>query len=84
MPPTVSIIVPTHNRAELLMQTLASVRAQTRGDFECLIVDDHSTDDTQERLKPLLRDDPRFSVLPSPRRGAQAARNVGIEAARGK
>ncbi|MGN6627485.1 MAG: glycosyltransferase family 2 protein, partial [Tepidisphaeraceae bacterium] len=41
-------------------------------------------DDTQERLKPLLRDDPRFSVLPSPRRGAQAARNVGIEAARGK
>ena len=76
----VSIIVPTHNRGELLMQTLASVKAQTLGDFECVIVDDHSTDDTRDRLAPWLAD-ARFRVIElTDERGAQAARNAGIAA----
>ena len=84
MPPAVSIVVPNHNRGALLMQTLATVQSQTLGDFECIIVDDHSTDDSVKRMTPLLESDPRFSLAPSPRRGAQAARNTGIEHARGK
>ena len=81
--PCVSIVIPTHNRGELLMQTLASVRAQTFTDFECIIVDDHSTDDTLQRIAPLLQEDNRFSLAPSPRTGAQAARNTGIERSHG-
>ncbi|HEY0008789.1 MAG TPA: glycosyltransferase family A protein [Tepidisphaeraceae bacterium] len=75
----VSIIVPTHNRGDLLMQTLASVRAQTVLEFECVIVDDHSTDDTLARLAPLLASDERFKLIQlTDQRGAQAARNAGI------
>jgi glycosyltransferase involved in cell wall biosynthesis len=84
--PQVSIIVPTKNRSELLMQTLASVRGQTLGDFECIVVDDNSTDDTAARIQPILAEDPRisFMTVPLPRSGAQAARNLGIESARGE
>ncbi len=82
---SVSIIIPTHNRGDLLMQTVASVRAQTMGDFEAMIVDDHSTDDTQTQLAPILNDDPRFRLInvPDKRSGAQAARNIGIEQSTG-
>lgn len=81
----VSIIVPTHNRGSLLMETLASVLAQTHRDFECVIVDDHSTDDTSARLAPLLASDGRFRLieLGDAQRGAQAARNAGISASTG-
>lgn len=82
--PAVSIVVPNHNRAGLLMQTLASVQAQTFADFECIVVDDHSTDDSVARIAPFVESDPRFWLAPSPRRGAQAARNTGIEHARGR
>ncbi len=84
--PSASFIIPTHNRGDLLMQTVASVRAQTVTDFEAIIVDDHSTDDTAERIRPVLAEDERFRFVsvPDGRSGAQAARNVGIEAARGQ
>lgn len=83
--PTVTIVIPTKNRAELLMQTLASVRAQTFGDWEAVVVDDNSTDDTLVRLQQARLDDERirYIVVPRPRFGAQAARNIGIEDARG-
>ena len=84
MVPAVTIVVPNHNRGDLLMQTLASVQAQTSGDFECIVVDDHSTDDSVARMTPLLESDSRFSLAPSPRKGAQAARNTGIGHARGR
>ncbi|MBC7784654.1 MAG: glycosyltransferase family 2 protein [Burkholderiales bacterium] len=83
--PSISIIIPTHNRGELLMQTIASVQAQTNRDFECVVVDDHSTDDTASRMQAVLDTDSRFTMIsvPSGRRGAQAARNIGIERAKG-
>jgi glycosyltransferase involved in cell wall biosynthesis len=78
MAAAVSIIIPNKNRCEELVQTLASVRAQTRGDFECVIVDDRSTDDFDRCVAPFLADG-RFSVRRQPehRNGAPAARNDG-------
>lgn len=77
---TVSIIVPSHNRAALLRQTLESVRAQTCRDFECIVVDDASTDNTASVVREFASGDSRFIYIkldqPS---GAQVARNTGIE-----
>lgn len=75
-----SVIVPTHDRAAFLAEALESVRVQTVTDFECIVVDDASTDPVV-----LPFDDPRFRVI---RRdvngGPAAARNTGIVAAQGE
>lgn len=81
--PTVSIIVPAYNAARWLRETIDSVLAQTYPDFELVIVDDASTDDTVA----IARDtgDPRVRVIESEKNaGAAISRNVGIEAARGE
>jgi glycosyltransferase involved in cell wall biosynthesis len=81
MAPLVSVIIPTYNRAALVRQALASVKAQTYRDFEIVVVDDGGTDDTYE----VLSADRELRVLRHPsRRGVSAARNTGIAAARGK
>lgn len=81
--PLVSIIVPTYNRAALLADALASVRAQTLGEWECIVVDDGSTDDTPALLAGL--NEPRFSVLRSDHSGHPGrVRNRGIAVARGE
>jgi glycosyltransferase involved in cell wall biosynthesis len=82
MRPLVSVIIPTYNRAALGPEAVASVLAQTWRDYEILVVDDGSTDDTAEKLAPLA---PRVQVLRQPtRRGVSAARNQGVAAARGQ
>ena len=80
----ISIIIPTYNRSQLLMLTLDSVRHQTYRDWECLVVDDFSTDDTQEKVTALTREDPRFHYLKNEQaKGAQGARNTGFAKAKG-
>ncbi len=80
--PAVSVIIPTHNRAALVREAVASVLAQTCRDFELLVVDDGSTDGTPAALAAL---DGQLTVLSHPeRRGVSAARNSGIAAARGE
>jgi glycosyltransferase involved in cell wall biosynthesis len=81
----VSIIIPNKNRCDELVHTLASVRAQAFGEFECLIVDDNSTDDFDAAVAPFVAD-PRFRLIrqPAGRSGAPAARNDGAAAARGR
>jgi glycosyltransferase involved in cell wall biosynthesis/2-polyprenyl-3-methyl-5-hydroxy-6-metoxy-1,4-benzoquinol methylase len=81
--PAVSIITPAYNASEFLSQTVASALAQTWRDFELLIVDDGSTDDTQEVARAWARTDSRVSVLTCPHGGPSAARNVAIAHARG-
>jgi len=51
MPPLVSIIIPTYNRAHLIGETLDSVLAQTYTNWECIVVDDGSSDNTNEVLE---------------------------------
>lgn len=77
---SVSVVIPTFNRAPLLRETLASVRGQTRAAFEILVVDDGSTDDTAEML---AREFPQVQVHRIAHAGQGAARNAGIAQARG-
>lgn len=80
--PYFSVIVATHDRADLLPRCLNSVLHQDFPEFEVIVVDDGSTDDTQACLATF--DDPRIYVLRYTRnRGVGAARNSGIELARG-
>ena len=78
--PRVSVIIPTYNRARQVCAAVDSVRAQTFGDFELIVVNDGSTDDTAERLRVY---DAGLKVLAQPNRGVAAARNAGVKAARG-
>ncbi|TIH14132.1 glycosyltransferase family 2 protein [Marinifilum sp. JC120] len=80
--PKVSVIIPTYNRAERVCRAVDSVLDQKFTDFECLIVDDGSTDDTAKRLAEY--DDPRLKVVQQENRGVSAARNVGISASQGE
>ena len=76
-----SVVIPTHNRAGFLPETLESVFAQEERDFEILIVDDGSTDGTPEILKRYAG---RIEILRQENRGPAAARNLGIARARGE
>lgn len=80
--PTVSVVIPTYNRADLLEEALSSVLQQTYQDFEVIIVDDGSTDDTRERVAA-LQSDPRMRYVYQENHGLAGARNTGIRASRG-
>jgi glycosyltransferase involved in cell wall biosynthesis len=78
--PLVSIVLPTYNRAAWLGDAIASVRAQSWQEWELLIVDDGSTDDTAQSLPA----DQRIRLVSRPHTGNLAAvRNAGLDAARG-
>src|SRR3954453_47588 len=78
-----SVIVPCFNLATYLPETLASVSAQTYRDWECLIVDDGSTDNTEEVATEWMRRDSRFKLLSKPNGGVSSALNYGIERSAG-
>lgn len=80
--PAVSVIVPTHNYGRFLGEALGSVLGQTFGDFELLVVDDGSTDDTQAVLDAF--DDARIRRFRIPQGGNSTAINTGLDAARGE
>jgi glycosyltransferase involved in cell wall biosynthesis len=80
--PTVSVVIPTHDRATIVERAICSVLAQTRPALEILVVDDGSTDDTAARLERYVDQTVRVLRL-AERVGGSRARNIGIEAARG-
>jgi glycosyltransferase involved in cell wall biosynthesis len=79
----VSIIVPCYNYGWILGETLDSLLAQSHRTWECLIVDDGSTDSTREVAAQYVACDPRFKYLYQENKGISAARNTGLEAAQG-
>lgn len=84
--PLVSIIIPTYNRADLIAQTLDSIKAQGYTNWECIVVDDGGTDATPELLQKYCENDARFRYFIRPenrRKGANACRNYGFEQSRG-
>jgi glycosyltransferase involved in cell wall biosynthesis len=82
----VSIVVPVYDRADLLPRCLSSVEQQTFADWECLIVDDGSTDTSVQVARSFSIRDARFKSLVQTRsrKGAAACRNEGIERAKGE
>ena len=82
MTPFVTIVIPTFNREATLPRTLASLRAQTDPDWECVLVDDGSSDKTLALAHKSAQEDGRFRVLERPAdrpKGANACRNLGAE-----
>ncbi len=76
---SISIIIPTYNRKEMLPDTLDGVLRQTNPNWYCIVVDDHSVDDTKSVVEDYVKKDARFSYLINERtKGAQGARNTGI------
>lgn len=81
----ISIVIPTYNREHIIHKTLDSVMHQTYQDWECIIVDDHSTDETKEVIQEYIQNDHRFRyILNERKKGAQGARNTGIVHANGE
>lgn len=81
--PRISIIVPTYNRAAFIEEAITSVLEQTESDWELLIVDDGSTDDTRSILEPFLSDT-RIHYQYQQNQGQPAAQNKALESARGE
>jgi glycosyltransferase involved in cell wall biosynthesis len=82
-PPMVSVVIPSYNRSRMLLRAIQSVCMQTFADFELIVVDDGSTDNTSSVAEALA--DPRIRLVRNPiRQGAPRSRNRGIEVALGE
>jgi glycosyltransferase involved in cell wall biosynthesis len=77
--PRVSVVIPTYNSARFLREAIQSVLNQTYSDFEVVIIDDGSTDDTESVVRSFGE---RVSYVKQPNRGVSAARNQGIRDAK--
>lgn len=87
MPPPnndlVSVIIPVYNGAKFIIDALVSVKGQTYDTWECIVVDDGSTDNTAALVKEWIGVDPRFKYIYQPNKGLSGARNTGLEHAKG-
>ncbi len=83
MTPEISIIIPTYNRADFVVQTVESVLKQSFSNYEIIVVNDGSTDNTDEVLAPYLSL-PNFRYFSQENSGRSTARNLGIKNSRGE
>lgn len=81
--PLFSIVMPVFNGASHILETIVSLQAQTLGDFELLVMDDGSTDNTADIVQQLAESDSRIHLYRLTNRGASYARNQGMQRARG-
>lgn len=82
--PSISIIVPIYNREQWLSDCLDSILAQTFTNWECILVDDGSTDNSLNIAQEYAANDGRFIVFSQENQGVSAARNLGLDHAQGK
>lgn len=84
--PLVSVVIPTYNREHLISETLDSVLAQTYTNWECIVVDDGSKDNTESLLRSYIEKDSRFHFIKRPQntiKGANVCRNIGFKNSKG-
>lgn len=79
----VSIVVPAYNVGQFIREALESIQRQTITNWEALIVDDGSTDNTIEIVRNFIADDSRFRLISQANSGVSSARNTGLLAAEG-
>ncbi len=83
-PIKVSIIMPVYNMEKYLLPMLGSIKEQTLKDFECLCIDDGSADSSLKILKEFASNDSRFKIFQPGHGGCMAARNYGLDHAKGR
>lgn len=79
----ISVIVPVYNGADRIIRCLESIQSQKYSDFECIVIDDGSSDDSYNVIKNWIKDD-RFHLYRQENAGVAIARNRGIEYANGE
>ncbi|MFO7997100.1 MAG: glycosyltransferase [Dehalococcoidia bacterium] len=82
--PIVSIVMPASNASGSIADAIASIQSQSVIDWELLVVDDGSTDDTRKIVQGLAETDPRIRLLQCKGKGVSDARNTGLDEARGE
>ncbi len=82
--PSISILLPVYNDSSYLVRAVTSMRRQTCQEWELLLLDDGSTDDSPELIDSLAREEPRIRPVHLPHRGIAATLNAGIERATGR
>lgn len=83
MKPLISVIIPTYNYGTFLKEAIQSVQAQTFSHWECLVIDDGSTDDTKQIVENIITNDQRVRYFYQENKGLSAARNKGIQESQG-
>jgi glycosyltransferase involved in cell wall biosynthesis len=83
----ISIIIPTFNRAHIILETIDSIKNQSYRDWECIVIDDQSTDDSIALIKDYVKNDLRFTILSRPKhyaKGPSSCRNYAFKLTRGQ
>ena len=80
--PLISVIIPSYNSAELIAETIKSVQNQTFTDWEIIVVDDGSTDNTQQIVEDIILTDSRIKYFFVANNGVSSARNYGVDQAK--
>ena len=83
-PPLISVIVPCFNYGNYIADTLESVQRQSYDKWECIVVDDGSTDNSREVVNNFIASDSRFTYIYQENQGLSAARNSGMKRSTGK
>lgn len=78
----ISIIVPLYNKETVILATLTSIREQSYREWECVIIDDGSTDNSGQIVREFIKQDARFAYYFKPNAGPAAARNYGVKKAK--
>ena len=82
--PKVSVVMPVYNIASDIERSIDCLLTQTLKDFQAIIIDDSSTDDTVEKIQKLVDGDGRFSIIKQAHQGPAVARNTGLQKATGE
>ena len=82
--PCISIVIPTYNAGKYIEECLKSIINQTYSNFEVIIVNDGSTDNTRDICEKYAKIDDRIKLINTENRGAGSARNTGLKETRGK